>query len=286
MKVRMILIVIAMVSALVSISFAESLPPSAGSMSGPEHVISKPVQSDQTTAQKQHGTEQNPLVISVLPSIKSKAETEFETRERNQKSANERWITWATVWLAIVTTLLAIFTAYLWDATRKLAKSAEETAKRQLRAFIFGKGFNFAPHIWDEAIKEYVFWVAWENVGLTPGIDVCNWIEVKTIPKNQEQKVVFTPSHERRPMVMGPRATAQTGYITVPLETMMQRRRNEIQIYVWSRVEYRDIFDNSIVHHHEQCASVELIHDPSAIPPEGHPPYVTFSIYGAQNSTA
>ena len=286
MRIRIILIVVAMLCALVSISLAQLQPPSPDPLTSTKYIGLKSIQNNQTTTQNQCGTEQEPVVVKILPSAKSIAEADYETYERHEKFTNERRLTWATIWLAIVTTLLAIFTAYLWDATRKIVRSAEETAKRQLRAFIFGKGFNYAPHIWDKTIREYVFWVTWENVGLTPGIDVCNWIEVKSHPANEEQQIVFTPSNERRPAVMGPRATAQTGFITVPLETMMQRWRNETRIFVWSRVEYRDIFDASTIHHHEQCASIELIHDPSAIPPEGHPPYVTFVIHGGQNSTA
>jgi hypothetical protein len=284
MRIRTVLIVVAIFSVLVS--FAQSQPLSPSPITSTKSLEPIFNQSNQTTTQSQNGTEQQPLIVKILPDAKSKAEVEYEIYERQKKSTNEGRLTWATIWLAIVTTFLAVFTAYLWDATRKLVRSAEETAKRQLRAFIFGKGFNYAPHIRDKTIREYVFWVTWENVGLTPGLEVCNWIEVKTLPANEEQQIVFAPSNERMPTVMGPRATVQTGFITVPLKTMMQRWSGEINIFVWSRVEYRDIFDANTIHHHEQCASVELIHDPSDVPPEGHPPYVTFVIRGAQNSTA
>jgi len=219
MRAQIILIVVAVFGVFVPVVFSQSRLPPPSPFKGTELIVSQSFQSGQATTQNQYGTEQKPLVVRVLPGVKGKVETVHETRERDEKSTNERWVTWATIWLAIVTTFLAIFTAYLWDTTRKLAKSAEDTAKRQLRAFIFGKGINFAPHIWDGTIKEYVFWVTWENVGLTPGTDVCNWMEIKTFPANQEQEIFFTPSDQRRPAVMGPRATTQTGYVTVPLET-------------------------------------------------------------------
>ena len=227
-----------------SVSFAQSQAPAPGPPKDSNRIEEKSDKRNQIADPNQRGTVQTPLIVKTLPTQKDKEETEHEAYERHEKPRNERWLTYSTIWLAVVTTFLALFTAYLWDATRKLVRSAEETAKRQLRAFIFGKGFNHGPHLWDGAIREYVFWVTWENVGLTPGIDVCNWIEVKTVPANEEQQIVFAPSNERRPTVMGPRATAQTGFITVPLETMMQRWRNETKIFVWSRVEYRDIFDS------------------------------------------
>jgi hypothetical protein len=278
--IRTSLILAAILLAVASTSFAQPEQPTPSLSKG------RAEKSSQISNFNQLSTQQLPLIVRTVPAPKDKVQAEHEERESHEQRTRERWITYSTIWLAIVTTFLALFTGYLWDATRKLVRSSEETAKRQLRAFIFGKGFNHGPHIWDGTIREYVFWVTWENVGLTPGIDVCSWMEVKTLPINEDQQIIFAPSPERRPTVMGPRATAQTAFITVPLETMMQRWRNEKRIFLWSRVEYRDIFDPNIIHHHEQCVSVELIHEPSTIPPEGHPPYLTFVIYGAQNSTA
>lgn len=268
-----------------SVSVAQLQAPAQIPLKASNHAEQKSNITNRIAEHSQRGTEKMPLIVRTLPAPKDKEEAEHEVYERHEKPTNERWLTYSTIWLAFVTTFLAIFTAYLWDATRKLVKRAEETARQQLRAFIFGKGFNHAPHIWDGAIREYVLWVTWENVGLTPGIDVCSWVEVKTLPTNEEHQIIFAPSNERRPTVMGPRATTQTAFIAISLEKMMQKWRNETSIFVWSRVEYRDIFDSRIIHHHEQCASVELIHEPSAIPPEGHPPYVTFIAYGSQNST-
>jgi hypothetical protein len=264
--------------------YAESQKLGPSSFGRTKDIETKLCRGNEVASQKQYSTEQNPLIVKVLPSPKSKEEANHETYDRHEKSTNETRLVWVTIWLAFVTTILAIFTGYLWNATRRMVRSTEETAKRQLRAFIFGKGFNQGTNTWDDKIKEYVFWVTWENVGLTPGLDVCSWINFKTAPTNEKQPIIFA-STERNPVVMGPHATAQTGFITIPLETMMQRWRNEIIILVWSRVEYQDIFDSKIVHHHEQCARIDLLHDPSFIPPPGHPPYVTFTAYGNQNST-
>ena len=264
---------------------AQSKEPASTPLKSGEHIQPKSEKSNQISETNQRGTEQRPFVVKTLPTPKGKEEADYEAYERHEKPTNERWLTYSTIWLAIVTTILAIFTGYLWNATRKMVRSAEETAKRQLRAFIFGKGFDQGINSWDDKIREYLVYVTWENVGLTPGLDVCSWIDIKTVPAKEEQQIIFAPSSERRPTVMGPRATTQTAFIPIPLETMMQKWRNEIKILAWSRVEYRDIFDSDIVHHHEQCASVELIHDPSTIPPKGHPPYVTFIAFGRQNST-
>lgn len=233
----------------------------------------------------QNGTNGTPPVVKVIQSSRENGRPEKQSTQEQEKSFNDKLIAWGTVALAVITAFLALFTFRLWKSTGRLVISAEETAKRQLRAFIFGKGFNHGPNIWDGKIKEYVFSVTWENVGLTPGVDVCNWFNIQTGPADGKERIIFSTSGERRPAVMGPRATAQTSYLTVPLDTMMKCWRKEIAILIWSRVEYRDIFDSTILHHHEQCASIDFIHDPSTIPPEGHPPYIQFTIHGPQNST-
>jgi hypothetical protein len=266
--------------------YAQSQGPTPGPFISSKHIKEKGSKSDKKADSYQRGTEQLPFVIKALPTPKDKDETNYETYERREKPTNERRTLYATVWLAIVTTVLAIFTAYLWLATRKMVKSSEEMAKRHLRAFIFGKGFNCVPDVWDDKIREYVFGVRWENVGLTPGIDVCSWIQLKVRPIDDTEEITFVPSGDRIPTVMGPRSKAETPFLALPLENMIGKWRNEAQIFIWSRVEYRDIFDANIIHHHEQCATVELIHDPSDIPPKGHRSYVSFMVYGPQNSSA
>ena len=265
-------------------SYVGSQEPPPSTLNSITHENDKTEQTKKHPGKQEDFTNPGP-VITNSPGTNSTEKTDTKQDERQDSSSNEWWIMSATVWLAVVTTFLAVFTGYLWDATRKLASSAEETAKRQLRAFIFGKGFNQGINTWNGSIKEYIFWVTWENVGITPGTDVCNWFNIQTCPVSEIDKINFHPSSERRQTVMGPRATAQTSFVAVPLEKMMRCWKKEIAILIWSRIEYRDIFDSTIIHHHEQCASIDFIHDPSDIPPEGHPPYINFVIYGNQNST-
>lgn len=264
--------------------YAQSQPPSPSQRGSNGQEQKQASEIKKKPHYDQRGTNNTPLVVKVIQSIRENGRTEKQSTHEQEQSFNDKLIAWGTVALAVITAFLALFTFRLWKSTGRLVISAEETAKRQLRAFIFGKGFSYSPHLWDGEIKEYVLYVILENVGLTPGLDVRTCVEYKTLPIS-ENKITFTPPNEIIPTVMGPRATIQTGFITIPLETMMQKWRNETKIFAWSRVEYRDIFDSNIIHHHEQCASIELIHDPSTIPPEGHPPYVTFTVYGHQNST-
>lgn len=154
MKIIIKIILVLLIAWPLSVASQE---PSPSPLGRSKHIENKSDQSNKRADDNKYGTEQRPFIVKTITAPKGKEETDYETYERHEKSKNERRLTCATIWLAVVTTFLAIFTAYLWDATRKLVKSAEETAKRQLRAFIFGKGFNHGPNIWDGKIKEYVF---------------------------------------------------------------------------------------------------------------------------------
>jgi hypothetical protein len=262
--------------------------PSFAQIRGQNNRHQETANTKKETHSYQQGTENRPFIVKTTPGTKSKPETDYETYQTYTKPWYDFGITWSTVWLAIVTTSLAIYTALLWRATKGLVETSENLSKQHLRAFVFSQGFTYAPHITgnEDRIKEYVFWAVLKNVGLTPATDVCVWAEVKTSEVSDPVTPVFNTTHERTPTPLGPQAPFQTGFLRVPIETMMLAWQREIGIFIWCRVEYRDIFDTEVIHHHEQCFLLDVIHDPSDLPKETHPSYIQFRIHGPQNSTA
>src|ERR1019366_2960688 len=114
-----------------------------------------------------------------------------------------------------------------------------------------------------------------ENVGTPPATDVQSWIDVQTFPIIDNREPVFVKSADHgSSTVFGPHAKGQSAFRTIPITTMIECWNKKTAIFIWGRVEYRDIFDLVTVHHHEQCARMELIHEPSVAPPKDHPPYV------------
>src|SRR3989338_5658880 len=63
----------------------------------------------------------------------------------------EIWIAASTFLLFVVTTALACFTYFLWRSTGKLVEGSDETAKRQLRAYL---SVEFIPQEWGALHKE------------------------------------------------------------------------------------------------------------------------------------
>jgi hypothetical protein len=206
-------------------------------------------------------------------------------------------VAFATLLLTGVTAILAVSTVGLWIVTgiagrrqsRDMQRSiriAEQSLIAVERAFVFGKGFQIGYDLQDGILENYLFFTSIENIGNTPANDVRIWMKGQFFPMNENRDASFVADNPGAPTVLGPRSPPlQSGFAIVPLSVMQQNWRHETEIWIWSRVEYRDIFNSGILHHHEQCARVELIHEPSTIPPKDHPPYIQSIVYGPQNTT-
>jgi hypothetical protein len=89
------------------------------------------------------------------------------------------------------------------------------------------------------------------------------------------------------PGVIGPHGIGQTGYHPIPVEKMIELWERKTEIYLATRVEYRDVFDPSIIHHHEQCAILDLIRHPADVETDTRNiPRVTMRTYGPHNAVA
>ncbi len=121
-----------------------------------------------------------------------------EQREKNDLEARQDMARYAgdpvnlTFWRIIVGALgiglLIITLKFTRDATRVASRAAEatesavevtsNTSRRQLRAFVFEKGFEKVISICNETIRDYIFFLKWENTGLTPATDVQSWVKL------------------------------------------------------------------------------------------------------------
>jgi hypothetical protein len=272
---------------------AHSEPPLPTPSEASKPQEQKTAARQQSAAEDNRGTAQAPFVVNVLPPVKTEQEAEQDAKERDEKSSSDRWLAIGALLTAIFTGLLvfvtsglAYYTYQLWAATRDMARKLDETTKRQLRAYVSTKGLTAGTNSINGAIREYIIFADFENVGVTPATDVKSWIYIKQSPAGQADNLRFQPIDRATPMVLGRGATARTGYQQITIEDMRKRWRNEIDILVWVRIEYRDVFDPESLRYSEICCKIDLIHDPSTNPPKDHPSYVQFSIFGPQNSAA
>lgn len=93
-------------------------------------VANKPPQQQTTPSQKQpnadqRGTEQSPLVVKMLPTMKTKEETDQQTQDRETKSSSDRWTVRFTGALTLIAFLQLLVYGYQAKKLRETVKSAE-----------------------------------------------------------------------------------------------------------------------------------------------------------------
>ena len=152
-----------------------------------------------------------------------------------------------TTMLVAVTLGLAIYTWKLWRATGALAAGAEDTARRQLRAYISVdyeqvRDINGNP-------KPNVIGLAIKNCGQTPAHAVSHWtmsgvvdfplrpggvLPPPGIPDPAKVKTVLHPTMHRTVLLP----------FSLSDESKEQIRSGKFAFYVWGEVNYLDAFDH------------------------------------------
>jgi hypothetical protein len=229
--------------------------------------------------------------------------------------SHEHWPEWlktetvSVVVTTIATIVIAIFTVRLSDSTERLwdeakatsaasakssevAKEAVDVSKKSLeiaqRAFVFCKhiqpNIHTTGHIPNLRVREYLFVGHIENSGTTPATDVRSRIDwARSAPGVVP---AFNLGTQGAAAIMGPTTTSQSSFAVVPLADLRDAFNRVCDIHVRLLIEYRDIFNPEVLHYHEICAQVLLVHDPIDIPPPGHPAYAQLMINGPQNSAS
>jgi hypothetical protein len=98
--------------------------------------------------------------------------------------------------LVIATVLLAIYTYRLWDSTAKLVTGADETAKRELRAYVSVTPANLAASLAPGAIPKLM--IGLQNHGQTPAYDVSQQFLWGTYPVSEHDRLPFPISAKQR----------------------------------------------------------------------------------------
>ena len=88
------------------------------------------------TKADQRATAAQPAVIELLKAPVIRVEATDKTEKHNDYASHEWWLVYLTAVLALTTVALAVYTALLWRATRKLVGDAKASSEKQLRAYV------------------------------------------------------------------------------------------------------------------------------------------------------
>jgi hypothetical protein len=145
--------------------------------------------------------------------------------------------------LVSITFLLFLATLALWLATRKLVRGAEDTAERQLRAYVTVIGGSLC--IQNKTIHGVL---ELKNSGQTPAYELTIWSQMKIQPSD-ETFVEEPPRHDDSTLakiVVGPGSTTNPrDRLEIPADndiSLPAIRNGKAWVYIWGRIDYRDAF--------------------------------------------
>jgi hypothetical protein len=153
------------------------------------------------------------------------------------KAANE----YSGALLVAFTALLALATGFLWLATRDLVKGAEETAKKQLRAYVIPFKGDVQRFGISEPPKASV---RIRNAGQTPAYRMTAW--VKIAKGNLSGNDFSTPDIPLHPDILGPgmeRSIEASALRPLTSEERAAVVQGTETVYVFGEIRYWDAFN-------------------------------------------
>src|SRR5262245_4918308 len=196
---------------------------------------------------EQRGGEKSPASAKPLNTGTSQQETKKEWRE---------WITLVLILitalsagvLAYVTFRLANYTARLWQATSKLVESGQDTARKELRAYvavdaIYFVGVEQVPNATDPAsgrpLIRYTnqLRIRIRNYGQTPAFGTEIWREASVAKPEDSQYGYKSVNPVVAAQMIHPTQAYATGLLADGEVT------SSTQFYTWGQLVYSDIYD-------------------------------------------
>jgi hypothetical protein len=153
------------------------------------------------------------------------------------------WVSFGTLVLAAFTTILGIATAILAYATRRLVDGADDTAQRQLRAYVFPQNSEIRKFGSDQSPEG---WVEIRNTGNTPAYKLQRrgGIMLTPFPAQRFPEHDWTTPSSKSDL--GPGGEVYLGPITFPnaftREQIARVVSGESAIYLWGEIRYIDAF--------------------------------------------
>jgi hypothetical protein len=156
--------------------------------------------------------------------------------------ATDLAVAYFTLMLVIIGGIQARRLRQTVEATSTLASGAEDTAERQLRAYVGVRGGDIRY-----VLGGWRVWVDYINNGQTPAHDVKGSISVELL--DIDPKRVFPPAEEwYGSWVIIPQAYATPDRIVAVSsaeDRAMQNGTSSKAVFVWGHIAYRDVFDGT-----------------------------------------
>jgi hypothetical protein len=207
-----------------------------------EYHQPQPAKQDDATQPQAHGDAQH--------------EAESGASENKQHNYWERFVSYVearekffttlgTMIIAAFTVFLCLATAYLYFATRNLVEGADDTAQKQLRAYIGTYGMETTMYPFEKGGYAFIAHVELRNFGQTPAYDLIMEanaaIDVPTADPFDQANTHQTAA--------GPNIAFRDAGVHVNVGwPISEEDKNAVRdrvknVFVWGTVRYRDVFN-------------------------------------------
>jgi hypothetical protein len=226
-----------------ALPFLYGPPPRFAETSSPTQAHAD--QAAQYAAAKPDGSVNAPFFIRIPKTANEEAE---EAAERREKSSTDRW-------LMIFTGAVALFTLFLFGATVLLYRAGEkqlshlsDTAKRQLRAYVFLdkidlRRFNIPKPQWNIQI-------AWKNTGGTRTRRLAAKVSHAVLDLSKQPLGTFDfhdePNAQTFHGLIGPSQSVNPPPIPICEIHLMSASGDDMAFLIWGWAEYQDVFSATI----------------------------------------
>ena len=147
-------------------------------------------------------------------------------------------------------------------AAGQAAQVSEKYSRIELRPYIsintIYEDLSMGP---DGQPKEWLFSVEWQNTGKTPTKNMQSWAMIKYFPNDLPEGFDFPapdlPAEYQG--VLAAKARGRTRPLGLALEDIDAMARGKGKTYLWSNVEYGDVFDDAARHHTAIALEVFLL---------------------------
>lgn len=221
-------------------------PPKAPRVEAKQKAENSPKSQDQSKAIPPVA---EPAATAPPQTTQAKTSKAGEHAQNSGEEGTEFWSPFFGYRLKVTDTLLVLFTAMvfgatwlLWRATDKLVTGAEDTARRQLRAYV---GIEKLESEWGRPQGDLVTTVRVKNSGQTPAYNVVLRNTVALVSTVGPRTFEEPPENARRPM-----STLAAGGATEMLPKTNELtdrdcaaiRSGIMNLYLYGRIDYTDVF--------------------------------------------
>jgi hypothetical protein len=199
------------------------------------------------------------VVLASAPSFRECVDRQYRIEQANQLTEYVEALRWCgadfleghgepivalgTVVIGIFTIVLGLGTVSLANSTKKLAEVAQDTALRQLRAYVQIHRVTISPLDTSNITNVEI---VWENTGQTPAYDATCWgtFQMLDFPLKQGLPSLPVTSAPARFIILPDRKYGQTNPSgRPPLADEIQAVRDGAKvIFAYGEIRYRDVF--------------------------------------------